>query len=90
MYVVPFLEFVAQQSKKSDIPVPINEQLRSEKNSGTSLEGFYSSQNGKRDKNLTNPNNAQYTKVRVNPRDLRRDKELMWSDILRRRLSGVL
>ena len=56
-------EFVAQQSKKSDIPVPIKERLRSEKNSGNSLEGFYSSQNNKRDKIAMNPNNAQYTQV---------------------------
>ena len=58
-----YIEFVAQQSKKSDIPVPIKERLRSEKNTGDSLEGFYSSQNNKRDKIAMNPNNAQYTPV---------------------------
>ena len=56
-------EFVAQQSKRSDIPVPIKERLRSEKNTGDSLEGFYSSQSNKRDKIAMNPNNAQYSQT---------------------------
>lgn len=56
-------EFIMQQSKRSDIPLPIKERLRSEKNSGNSLERFYNSQNKTRDISLTNPNNAQYTQV---------------------------
>lgn len=56
-------EFVAQQSKKSDIPIPIKDELKSEsKPSSSSLEGFYSSQEQKkRDDIPMNPNNAVYT-----------------------------